>query len=202
MLHFASELFDSHPRFIQLKSMLLDFFNGELMDAVALRGLEHVISVSLAPTPPTVDVSAQDTVITLPKVHLRSYTVKLLASGSRTPRVELVPMGPSIDLSLRRHKEADPDMWKSAMKRPKLKKQDIEQGLGQKRKNIEVDDMGDLRGRLQVAQQDLNKLQTRKMKGLKATLGGDDGDGDSTRPRKRRQTHGDVDSDSESSDRT
>jgi len=42
--------------------------------------------------------------------------------------------------------------------------------VGQKRKNKEVDDMGDLRGRIHVGKQDLNKLQTRKMKGLK---GGD-----------------------------
>jgi len=57
------------------------------------------------------------------------------------------------------------------MKRPKLKKQDIEQGLGKKKKNLDVDEMGDLRGRLHVGKQDLSKLQTRKMKGLKKTSG-------------------------------
>lgn len=45
---------------------------------------------------------------------------------------------------------------------------------------MEVDEMGDLRGRVHVGKQDLGKLQTRKMKGLK---GGDmdmdiDGDAD------------------------
>ena len=39
-----------------------------------------------------------------------------------------------------------------------------------KRKNMEVDEMGDLRGRIHVARQDLDKLQTRKMKGLKKGL--------------------------------
>jgi ribosome production factor 2 len=59
-------------------------------------------------------------------------------------------------------------MWKAAMKRPKLKKQDLEKGLGKKRKNMEVDEMGDLRGRVHIAKQDLSMLQTRKMKGLKS----------------------------------
>ncbi|KAH9852800.1 Brix domain-containing protein [Lenzites betulinus] len=45
LLHFASELFDSHPRFVQLKSMLVDFFDGEGIDSICLAGLEHVISV-------------------------------------------------------------------------------------------------------------------------------------------------------------
>ena len=79
-------------------------------------------------------------------------------------------MGPSLDLTLRRHQSADPEMLKLAMKRPKLKKKDVEKGLGKKTKNMEVDEMGDLRGRVHVGKQDLLKLQTRKMKGLKAGL--------------------------------
>ncbi|KAJ8697430.1 rRNA-binding ribosome biosynthesis protein rpf2 [Pleurotus ostreatus] len=51
LMHFASELFDTHPRFIQLKSLLISLFNGEVIDSICLNGLEHVISVSLSPTP-------------------------------------------------------------------------------------------------------------------------------------------------------
>lgn len=174
-MHFASELFDTHPRFIQLKSMLLDFFASEVLDGIHLTGIEHVISVQLAPTPaglntatviPGVTETADDSK-NLPKIHIRTYTVDLTSSGTRIPRVELVPMGPSFDLTLRRHQQPDPELWKQAMKRPKLKKQDIEQGLGKRKKNLEVDEMGDLRGHLHVGKQDLSKLQTRKMKGLK-----------------------------------
>ncbi|KAF5382005.1 hypothetical protein D9615_004349 [Tricholomella constricta] len=204
LMHFASELFDTHPRYIQLKSMLMDFFNGEVVDSICLPGLEHVISVSCAPTPaslnnapvnmyPNQQPSAPEDVSSLPKIHIRTYTTRLLSSGTRIPRVELTLMGPNLDLSLRRHKAADTELLKQAMKRPKLKKTDIEKGLGKKRKNLEVDEMGDLRGRVHVGKQDLNKLQTRKMKGLK---GGeldaeeDDGqksdDGDDT-PRKKKR---------------
>ncbi|KAH7905949.1 Brix domain-containing protein [Hygrophoropsis aurantiaca] len=197
MMHFASELFDTHPRFIQLKSLLMDFFNGEEVDSICMPGLEHVISISLAPAPAlqtAAPESTQDDSKNLPKVHLRSYTIKLLPSGTRVPRVELVEMGPFIDFSLRRCQAADSEMWKAAMRRPKLKKQDVEKGVGKKRKNMEVDEMGDLRGRVHIAKQDLGKLQTRKMKGLKPALGegvegGDESEGedDSSRRTKRRR---------------
>lgn len=179
MMHFASELFTSHPRFIQLKSMLMSFFNGEEVDEICLSGLEHVISVSLAPTPASLNSTTDTASASLPKVHIRTFTTRLLASGTKIPRVELTPMGPSLDLVMRRHEFADDEVMKQAMKRPKLKKKDVEQGLGKKRKNMEVDEMGDLRGRVHVGSQDLSKLQTRKMKGLK-----DDDD----RPSKRKKT--------------
>jgi ribosome production factor 2 len=205
-MHFASELFDTHPRFIQLKSMLIDFFNGEEIDSICLPGLEHVISVSCAPTPSTLNTTAtaaayasrplpagapaEDTAH-FPKVHLRAYTLKLLASGTRIPRVELTPMGPALDLVLRRHQAADAELLRQAMKRPKVKKTDVEKGLGKRKKNMEVDEMGDLRGRVHVGKQDLGKLQTRKMKGLKAGAGEEDGDADEDDdfegPRKRRK---------------
>ena len=58
-------------------------------------------------------------------------------------------------------------MEKAAMKRPKLEKNDVEKGLGKKRKNIETDEMGDKVGRIHLGNQDLGKMQGRKMKGLK-----------------------------------
>ena len=198
MLHFASELFDTHPRYILLKSLLMDLFNGEVIESVYLSGLEHVFSITVAPSSEKLASVTDDTQNEgpLPTVHIRGYAVKLLASGQRVPRVELVPMGPSLDLSLRRHQPADAELWKVAMRRPKLKKQDVEKGLGKKRKNLEVDEMGDLRGRVHVGKQDLAKLQTRKMKGLKSALGEDDdasesegeGEGTGTRPARRQKT--------------
>lgn len=192
MLHFASELFDTHPRFIQLKSLLMDLFNGEVIDSIYLSGLEHVISITVAPSSEKLaSVPDAQTEGPLPAVHIRGYTTKLLASGQRVPRVELVPMGPSLDLSLRRHQPADPELWKAALRRPKLKKQDVEKGLGKKRKNLEVDEMGDLRGRVHIAKQDLTKLQTRKMKGLKSAPGEDESEvegDDGPRPAQRQKT--------------
>ncbi|GJF00652.1 Brix-domain-containing protein [Phanerochaete sordida] len=208
LMHFASELFTTHPRLQQLKSLLLTFFNGEEIDGIHLAGLEHVISVTLGPTPPSLSSTGTATTTlggptgdlqpqgeALPKVHIRAYTIRLLASGTKVPRVELTPMGPSLDLTLRRHQDADAEVLKQALRRPKLKKQDVAKGLGKKRKNLEVDEMGDLRGRIHVEKQDLSKLQTRKMKGLKAVRGEamdvdeeSAGDEHTSSERKRRRT--------------
>jgi ribosome production factor 2 len=156
--------------------MFISFFNGETINSVCLSGIEHVISISLGPTPQnlTSDLTPSD----LPKVHIRAYTIQLKSSGTRTPKAELSLMGPSLDLVLRRHQPPDPELLKQSLKRPKLKKQDVEKGLGKRKKNLEVDDMGDLRGRVHIAKQDLSKLQTRKMKGLKAAFDDDDNDDD------------------------
>jgi ribosome production factor 2 len=150
-------------------------FNGEVINSICLPGLEYVISVSLAPTPEELqttgeEIGAEENVNALPKVHIRTYNVKLLASGARIPRVALEPMGPFLDLSLRRRQLADPEMLKKALQQPKLKKSDVEKGLGKKRKNLEVDEMGDLRGKIHVGKQDLASLKGirgRKMKGLR-----------------------------------
>jgi len=176
-MHFSSELFDSHPRYTQLKTMLMDLFNGQVIDSVCLSGLEHVISVTVAPD--TQDLISASSA-SLPTVHVRTYTFKMLPSGVKTPRVELTPMGPHFDLVLRRNREADEDLMKAALKRSKIAKKDTESGLGKKRKNLEVDEMGDLRGRVHVGSQSLDKLQRKKVKALR----GDD----SERVRKRVRT--------------
>jgi hypothetical protein len=48
--------------------------------------------------------------------------ILLKKSGSRTPRVELEEIGPSLDLVKRRVKLASDDLWKTAIKKPKTVK--------------------------------------------------------------------------------
>ncbi|KAG8839454.1 rRNA-binding ribosome biosynthesis protein rpf2 [Serendipita sp. 405] len=177
LMHFASPLFDTHPRLMQLRSLLLCLFNGEAIDSIALAGIEHVISVQLGPLPTTststpaapLPGSIDDDLLLFPQIFIRTYTLALKSSSTRVPYIDLVPMGPSLDLVLRRHLQADPVLLAESLKRPKLAKKDVESGLGDKKKmrNKEVDEMGDLRGRVHIAKQDLNKLQTRKVKALK-----------------------------------
>jgi ribosome production factor 2 len=157
--------------------MLLDFFNGEQSDAIALAGLEHVISITLGPTPSNLTTIAgtadehssdsKESLAVLPPVHIRTFTIQLNKSGTRIPKVQLTPMGPHFDFVLRRHTTPDPTMLKAALRRPKMEKNDVEKGLGKKRKNIEIDEMGDLKGQLHLGKQDLSGLQVRKMRGLK-----------------------------------
>ena len=169
LMHFASGLFDAHPRYVQLKSLLLDLFSaGEVGDAILLKGIEHVISVSVAPAPSTAAVTSTSADV-LPKVHIRTYTLSFQKSGVRTPYTSLTPHGPSLDLVMRRHTDPPPELLALAMKRPKMKKRDVEQGLGKRKRNQEVDEMGDLRGRIHVPKQDLGALErgSKKMKGLR-----------------------------------
>jgi ribosome production factor 2 len=126
-----------------------------------------------------VDRSAEGCII-----HLRTYALDLRASGSRQPRVELQECGPSFDFVVRRRRPAGYDMLCSALKRPKTSLEKSTQGKG-KRKNIDTDDMGDMVGQVHLGKQDLDKLQVRKMKGLKAgvpvpeqILGDEDDDDD------------------------
>ncbi|GAC95608.1 likely nucleolar ribosomal biogenesis factor [Pseudozyma hubeiensis SY62] len=121
----------------------------------------------------TAMTSSTSSVVTSPPntlIHFRVYTIQLLASGSKTPRVELQECGPSFDFQLRRRKPASIDMLNQALRRPKTQAEKNRQGKEGAKKNIETDDMGDTVGRIHVGKQDLNGLQTRKMKGLKKHL--------------------------------
>lgn len=152
LFNFTGELFDSHPKYQHFKNVMLDFFRGETLSQISLAGLSHVISC-------TVGEQADEN--DLPAVHFRVYSIQLLKSGTRTPRVELVEMGPSMDLTPRRAQEADESLNKEAYRRPKPV------NVPKKRKNIDVDEMGDKVGRIHMEKQDLSKLQTRKVKALK-----------------------------------
>ncbi|KAE8229035.1 hypothetical protein CF326_g6010 [Tilletia indica] len=112
-------------------------------------------------------------------VHFRVYTVALLASGTRLPKVQLNECGPRFVFDLRRRKPALPDLLRASLKRPKNALERNTQGKqGTKRKNLDTDDMGDLVGQIHVGKQDLSKLQTRKMVGLKKNRDPKDEDDD------------------------
>ncbi|XP_058061213.1 ribosome production factor 2 homolog [Anopheles bellator] len=131
----------------RLKSLLLDMFRFDQVPTIRLQGIEHVLSFTL-----TDDLN----------ILVRSYRILLKKSGQRTPRIELLEMGPSLDLSIRRTKIASEDLYKTAMKQPAILK-------AAKRKNVSRDELGNVHGRVHVGKQDINALQTRKMKGLRKT---------------------------------
>ncbi|XP_055640431.1 ribosome production factor 2 homolog [Toxorhynchites rutilus septentrionalis] len=131
----------------RIRSLLLDLFHIDNVDKIRLQGLEHVLSFTI-----TEDLT----------ILVRSYRIHLKKSGQRTPRIELEEMGPSMDLTIRRTKIASDDLYKTAMKQPAILKV-------AKRKNVSRDELGNVHGRVHVGKQDINAIQTRKMKGLKKT---------------------------------
>lgn len=131
----------------RLRNLLLDVFHKEPVDTIRLQGLEHVISFTVAD-----DMT----------VHMRSYKVLLKKSGQKTPRIELEEIGPSVDFGIRRIKMASKDLYKTALKKPAPLKVTS-------KKNVTRDELGNVHGRVHVGKQDVTRMQTRKMKGLKKT---------------------------------
>ncbi|KDR23391.1 ribosome production factor 2 homolog isoform X2 [Zootermopsis nevadensis] len=146
-LLFAGELFEHNHEYRRIKNLLVDMFQREKIQAVRLQGLEHALLFT----------AAED------QIYLRSYRIQLKKSGSRIPRTELEEIGPSIDFKVRRTKISSDDLFKLACKRPKELKV-------KKVKNISKDTFGTQHGRIHIPKQNIKRLQTRKMKGLKKTV--------------------------------
>merc|ERR1711915_349298 len=146
-LLFAGEQFadTSNEEFQRLKSLLIDFFRGPEVDNVRLAGIEHILQFT------AVDK----------KGLVRSYKIKLSKSSTKYPRVELEEIGPSLDLVVRRNQMASEDLFKTACKQVKNVR-----GV-KKVKNKSQDEFGNKLGRVHVPSQDIQKIQTRKVKALK-----------------------------------
>lgn len=107
--------------------------------------------------------------------------------GEKSPRVELESIGPCADLTIRRQILASDDLFKKACSKPKIRVRYVfvwvlicsifcvillitilaSLSQGKKIKNVRRDAFGSKLGRVHMTPQDVNKLQTRKMKGLK-----------------------------------
>ncbi|XP_017482002.1 PREDICTED: ribosome production factor 2 homolog [Rhagoletis zephyria] len=131
----------------RFRNLLIDTFHKDKVDAIRLQGIEHVISFTC-----TEDLA----------ILMRSYKIMLKKSGQKTPRIELVEIGPSADFSIRRTKIASEDLYKQARKQPK-------QLQPKKKKNLTFDELGNTHGRVHLGKQNVTKIQTRRVKGLKKT---------------------------------
>ena len=138
----------------------MDFFKGPTVDRIDVEGLQYIIQLSCdEPKNPVDD--------TLSKIHFRVYLLRTLRSGQKLPRIELEEMGPRMDFTIGRVRDPEDEMMKEALKKAKK----IEPKT---KKNISMDIMGDKMGRIHTGKQDLSKLQSRKMKGLKRGKGDDE----------------------------
>lgn len=131
----------------RLRNLLIDTFHKDKVDAIRLQGVEHAVSFTC-----TEDLT----------ILMRSYKIMLKKSGQKTPRIELVEIGPSADFSIRRTKIASDDLYKQARKQPK-------QLQPKKKKNVTYDELGNTHGRVHLGKQNVTKIQTRRVKGLKKT---------------------------------
>lgn len=136
---FQGECFELRREFKMAQNLFLDFFNGQQVSTLNISGLESAVVLT----------ALED------RVLLRVYRVSL-----QKGKAELTLMGPALDLKLGRiHFPAD-DLMRQACKVPK-------ELLPKKVKNISHDAVGDAFGRVHVGDQQLGKIQTRKVKALK-----------------------------------
>ncbi|CAI7917778.1 unnamed protein product [Closterium sp. NIES-53] len=141
---FIGTEFDSDPAAVQLKSLLLDFFRGEVTATVDLAGLDRVFVCA-----------AQNG-----KILFRHCAIRLKRSGTKVPRVVLVPIGPSIDFEIRRTRLPGEELRKEAMRAVKL-------GQEKKIKNVKSDIIKGKVGRIYMPKQEVGSMSLMKMKGLK-----------------------------------
>lgn len=116
-------------------------------------GLQQIIALSVGDIEDANDKN-------LPLLHFRVYRLKTYKSGQKVPRVEVDEIGPRFDFKIGRRIAPAPEMEKEALTKPK-------QLQAKEKKNVTTDFMGDKVAQIHVGKQDLGKLQTRKMKGLK-----------------------------------
>lgn len=131
----------------RLKSLFIDTFHRDTVDAIRLQGIEHVLSFT----------ATDDN-----QILFRSHKILLKKSGLKTPRIELTEIGPSMDLAIRRTKIASDDLYKLSRKQPRQLKVT-------KKRNVAHDGLGNTHGRVHVGKQKIAGVQTRKVRALKRT---------------------------------
>ncbi|KAM0714903.1 hypothetical protein Q7P37_009368 [Cladosporium fusiforme] len=153
LISFSGSAFESPTEnaYTLAKSLFLDLFKGPDVEKVDVEGLQYIMNFS-------VEEEENDEV--KPMIRMRCYLIRTKKAGGSMPKVDVEEMGPRIDFRVGRTKDADVDMKKEAMRKPKSTE-------ARTKKNIETDIVGDKIGRIHTGKQDLSQLQTRKMKGLK-----------------------------------
>lgn len=113
LLSFSGSAFESPVAntYTLAKSLLLDMFKGPDVSNIDVEGLQFMIHFS---------VDEEESSEVKPQIHMRCYLISTKKiPNSSLPKVEVEEMGPRIDFKVGRVKEADPDMLKEAMRKPK-----------------------------------------------------------------------------------
>jgi|UniRef100_A0AC35FN57 ribosome production factor 2 len=137
-------LFESDEEIKRLGNLMVDWFRGVKVPNIRLQGLETVISFTIVEG----------------VLLFRVYRTQLKKSASKTPRVELIEIGPSIDFVLDRKKIASDSLYKSAMRVP-------DELRVKPRKNVSQDVFGTQKARIHLGRQEIGRIQTRKTPALR-----------------------------------
>lgn len=112
LLSFSGSQFESPVpnQYTLAKSIFVDFFRGGETQTIDVEGLQLLISFAVF----------EDGQEGQPaQIHMRCWKIMTKKSGQKVPRVEVEEMGPRIDFTIGRVKEAEHGAWKEAMKKAK-----------------------------------------------------------------------------------
>ncbi|KAF7818743.1 ribosome production factor 2-like protein [Senna tora] len=143
---FVGEGFENVEELKHLKEVLLDLLRGEVVENLNITGLDRAYVC---------------TAVSSNKVFLTHCALRLKKSGTVVPRMELVEVGPSMDLVVRRHRPPNDSLRKEAMKtsREKPKK---------KEKNVKKDAIQGKIGNIYIPDQKIGEMALpNKAKGIK-----------------------------------
>jgi ribosome production factor 2 len=145
MFIFQGSEFESNPELKTFKSLLLDYFRGQVLDKINLAGLDRVV------------------VCTAHKgvVYFRHYGIILKTTGTKYPRVELDLVGPSMDLKIRRVRTGQADLHKLSLQVPRTRPKTA------MRKNKTQGKFGEAMGTIHLGRQNFDDIAQAKHKGLK-----------------------------------
>jgi len=128
--------FQAEERYSTAANLIVDFFRGKIVENINLKGLDHVISLS---------IGSDETIL------LRHYAIHMKKSGTRVPRVELEEVGPSIDFTLRRFQFGAEALRKLSLQKPKVLKP-------KKKKNITTNVFHDKVGTVHIKHQKIESI--------------------------------------------
>ena len=155
MMLFVGDLWEQQDDYRNLRSLLTDFYRGDVVDKLVVTGLDHLLVFTLAAAP----VSGADTTQVL--LHQRTYFCQLKKDpNSATPLPYLQNCGPDLDCRLGRTQWAEPDLFKAARDQPaQLKRRKV--------KNQSTNLFGERIGRLHLSKQNVETMGGRKVKALR-----------------------------------
>ncbi|OIV90362.1 hypothetical protein TanjilG_19771 [Lupinus angustifolius] len=146
LIAFIGEGFENVEELKHLKEVLLDLLRGEVVENLNLAGVDRAyVCSAVSPN----------------RVFFTHCALRLKKSGTIVPRMELVEIGPSMDLVIRRHRLPNDGLRKEAMKtsREKPKK---------KEKNVKKDVLQGKIGNIYVPDQKIGEMALpNKSKGVK-----------------------------------
>uniref|UniRef100_A0A6B2LAR3 Ribosome production factor 2 homolog n=1 Tax=Arcella intermedia TaxID=1963864 RepID=A0A6B2LAR3_9EUKA len=139
--------FLNDSKYMLIANMFVDFFRGKIVESINLKGLDHVIALS-------VDKDGA--------ILFRHYAITMKKSDTKVPTVELDEIGPALDLLVRRQQFGAEALRNEALRVPKELKP-------KKVKNVSTNPFHDKVGTVHVQPQMVDKIhdKVRKPKALR-----------------------------------